>query len=174
MSSPYPEFVVAVRILLALIFAAAALSKFRHLTTFEGVVANYRLLPEWLVKPFSYALPILESALCIALLAGIQYSGFAAAALLCLFALAMGINILRGRTYIDCGCFSSVLKQSLRWSLVIRNLLLAILAAFAGASLLEAAPLTAVFGVLGGLAAFLIVQSFNVILSMPARRRRPA
>jgi hypothetical protein len=37
----------------------------------------------------------------------------------------MAINLRRGRSHIDCGCGRSELRQTLRWSLVARNLALA-------------------------------------------------
>ena len=48
-----------------------------------------------------------------------------AIALLVMFALAMAINLVRGRTEIDCGCFKSGLRQTVSGWLVGRNLLLA-------------------------------------------------
>jgi hypothetical protein len=44
-----------------------------------------------------------------------------AALLFSLFAIAMAVNLARGRTYIDCGCFQSALRQSIDWRLVARN-----------------------------------------------------
>ena len=43
----------------------------------------------------------------------------------------MGINLRRGRRHIDCGCFQSALKQTLSWTLVMRNVVLALLMAVA-------------------------------------------
>jgi len=54
---------------------------------------------------------------------------WAAAALFIVFAIAMALNLLRGRTHIDCGCFQSALRQPLEWRLVVRNVVLALLAA---------------------------------------------
>jgi drug/metabolite transporter (DMT)-like permease len=52
----------------------------------------------------------------------------AAAAQLILFAVAIAINLRRGRTSIDCGCFGSRLRQGLSVWMVARNLVLALLA----------------------------------------------
>jgi hypothetical protein len=49
----------------------------------------------------------------------------AAVLLLVVFMIAMGINIRRGRTSIDCGCFMNALRQRIGWGLVARNALLA-------------------------------------------------
>jgi hypothetical protein len=45
--------------------------------------------------------------------------------LLLAFAAAMAINLARGRSDIDCGCFIGVQKQRISWPLVVRNLVLA-------------------------------------------------
>ena len=45
----------------------------------------------------------------------------AAAILLGLFSVAIGINLARGRSHIDCGCFQSALRQQLSISLLVRN-----------------------------------------------------
>jgi hypothetical protein len=168
----HPEFVAAVRTLASLLFLSAAIAKVRHWPVFEGVVANYRVLPEFLVRPFSYLLPPLEFALAGALLLGVAGAEYAAAALLLLFVLAMGINLLRGRAHIDCGCFSSALKQELRWALVVRNAVLAALLGAAAGGALSEFDSSVALGVLGGIAAFFVLQSLNAILAMPIRARR--
>jgi hypothetical protein len=42
-----------------------------------------------------------------------------------MFAIAIAINVARGRKAIDCGCFRTGYKQPLSWLLVARNVLLA-------------------------------------------------
>ena len=95
---------LAIRVLASLLFLTAAYGKLRHWTVFQGVIANYRLLPEVLVAPVAYLLPPVEALLGTALLLGLgsPWPEVAAAALLILFAVAMGINIGRGRRHIDC------------------------------------------------------------------------
>jgi Methylamine utilisation protein MauE len=168
----YPELVMAVRTLTALVFLSAALPKLRDLSVFSGVVANYRLLPGWLAAPFARLLPIFELLLCAALLLSLPGAEYCAAGLLVVFAYAMGINIARGRASIDCGCFSSVLKQELRWALVARNGVMALLLLAVAGAAPARFDWTTVFGALGGAALFLVVQSFNAILAIPARLPR--
>ncbi|HEX3756189.1 MAG TPA: MauE/DoxX family redox-associated membrane protein [Rhizomicrobium sp.] len=120
---------VAGRVCAGLVFAAAGAQKLRHRSLLPGVIANYRLLPEALVAPASWLLPPAELALGLWLLSGVAGPAAAVAAMLlfALFALAMAINLRRGRAHIDCGCNSAILRQELRWSLVARNLALAVL-----------------------------------------------
>ena len=171
------EISLAIRVLVALIFLTAALGKFRHRLVFQGVVANYRLLPEIAVPAFALGLPPVEVAVAAALLfVPSSWPAVCAAALLILFALAMGINIQRGRRHIDCGCFQSALEQNLSWILVTRN---------AGLALLLAVPATVPEGglspsgaaeaLLTGTVLFVLLQSMNVLWSVaPAWRQRHA
>jgi hypothetical protein len=109
--------------ILMLIFLTAAWAKLRARETFEGVVYNYRLLPEFAVRPASYVLPLAELAvgLGLAYSPARPYAAAGAVVLLTVFNIAIAINLLRGRREIDCGCFSSVLKQRLSGGLIVRN-----------------------------------------------------
>ena len=175
MSPAMAEVALAIRVLVALVFLTAAYGKLRHWAVFQGVIANYRLLPEVLVAPIAYALPPAEILLGAALLLGLgsPWPELAGAALLLLFALAMGINIGRGRRHIDCGCFQSALKQTLNWTLVIRNIVLSLLL---GVALLTKGTPNDLFalvnGCLVGGVLFLILQSLSMLWSIvPAWRR---
>lgn len=122
-----PLATVFIRSFLALLFAGAAYSKLRHQEEFYGVVRNFRLMPEWLAAPFAAVLPWLELAIALGLLVdpALPYAAAAASGLLLVFAIAIAINVARGRKAIDCGCFRTGYKQPLSWLLVARNVLLA-------------------------------------------------
>jgi uncharacterized membrane protein YphA (DoxX/SURF4 family) len=169
-----PEFVIAVRTMTALVFFGAGIAKLRNWTAFEGVIANYRLLPEFAARPVSYLLPPAEILTGLALLAGIHQAEWLAAALLSLFAVAMGINLARGRSQIDCGCFNSALKQPLHWSLVARNAGMVLLLAAAAGSPAASLDASWLLGSLGGIAFFILFQCANALLSIPAFRQRHA
>lgn len=176
MSPAFSEVQIAVRTLIALVYLAAAIGKMRHWAVFQGVVANYRLLPEVLVAPFAYLLPPFEALLGAMLLLGLlsPWAEAVAAALLLLFASAMAINIKRGRRHIDCGCFQSALKQTLSWILVARNATLALL--LGSASLPTQGPKDlrmAIDGLLVGGVLFIILQSLNILWAIVPAWRRP-
>lgn len=122
-----PLVAVFLRSFLVLLFAGAAYSKLRHQEEFAGVVRNFRLMPEWLAAPFAAVLPWVELAVAGGLLftAAVPYAAATASGLLVLFAIAIAINVARGRKAIDCGCFRTGYKQSLSWLLVLRNVVLA-------------------------------------------------
>lgn len=118
-----PVFLLIPPLVLAFVFGAACASKVRAWEEFVGVMQNYRLLPRPLVRPAAYALPPMEGAVAIGLLAGPsrRLAALAAIALLAVLSAAVGLNLARGRRHIDCGCFRGVLRQPLSWWLVGRN-----------------------------------------------------
>ncbi len=175
MALSYPQVQVAIRTLIALMFLSAALGKARHFVAFQGVLGNYRLLPQLLVVPAAIILPPLEAATAAGLLMGwaVAWPAVSAMILLTVFALAMGINILRGRRDIDCGCFQSALKQHLSWTLVVRNaLLVLLLLQVVIKPMLGSGELwTTIGGLLVGSTLFIIVQSLDILWSIvPAWR----
>ncbi len=119
--------------LLALVFLQGGTTKLMARDEFQGVASSYRLLPGAIVPAFAALLPIAELAagLSVVVPATRHFGTALAIALLLMFALAMAINLARGRTEIDCGCFKSGFRQTISGWLVGRNLLLA-----AGAALL--------------------------------------
>jgi hypothetical protein len=170
----HPDAVIAIRTLIALVFMNAAIGKMRNWPIFQGIVANYRLLPQFLVGPVTYVLPPAEAAIGAILATGLfaPWAEAAAALLLGVFAVAMGINLLRGRRHIDCGCFQSTLKQPLSWTLVSRNALLALLLVAAGAAPSGRSDAWAlVNGLLAGGALFVVLQSLNALWAIIAAVR---
>jgi uncharacterized membrane protein YphA (DoxX/SURF4 family) len=160
---------VAGRICIGLVFLAAAVQKFSHWRILPGVIANYRLLPRALVQPVSVLLPPLELILGALLLSGLAqgWTALAAMAFLAVFAAAMAVNLRRGRAAIDCGCGQSFLKQTLSWSLIARN---AVLAALLLPSLGASAPVSTpnlVAGCGAGLAFALLYLVASTISALP-------
>lgn len=125
-----PVFQLAAALTLALVFGGGALSKMSAWAELEGVVANFRVLPRSLVPAATWILPPVELALAFGVLVPATRvpAALVMAALLAAFALAIAINIGRGRIDIDCGCFRSSLKQNLSWWLVLRNAVLIVVA----------------------------------------------
>ena len=164
-----PAFALAGRLLGALVFATAVAGKVRHRHELAGVVANYRLLPERLAASAAWIIVGLESLAMLSLVSGVGLAAGAALAiaLLCGFALAMGINLVRGRREIDCGCFQSGLRQTLSEGLVARNLVLAaiLMPLFAPAEA-PASALQWIDGLGAGLAAYALYQVLGELISL--------
>jgi len=96
----------------------------------------------------------------------------AAIALLAVFAAAMATNLRRGRSAIDCGCGQSFLAQTLSWTLVARN---AVLAALLLPTLLLTGPpaLSAVLtGTGAGTGFFLLYLLLNALVALPRPEAR--
>jgi hypothetical protein len=115
---------------LALIFGASGVMKLRDLEMFEGSLANYQLVPIWMEKPLAYLLPLIECGAAggLAIAATRESAALMLLALLTIFSGAIAINLARGRTNIDCGCFGPALRQEISGWLLLRNLFLMILA----------------------------------------------
>ena len=170
---------VAGRVCGGLVFAAAAVQKARHWKLLSGVIANSRLLPRGLAPAASALLPLVEMIVGLLLLSArlMPWAGGAAVALLALFAAAMAVNIMRGRGHIDCGCGQSFLKQTLSWTLVARNAVLALLLLPSLSSAPAAMPSigTLSLPIAAGFAFFLLYLVLNTIAALPpiaARRHR--
>jgi len=126
----HPVLELTIALSLAALFAAATLHQLRALAEWPGLVRNYRLVPDAAAGVVAGALLAAE-ALTAAMLVGAptrRLGGASAALLLILFGAALWINLRRGRTSIDCGCFGSRLRQRIAAWMVARNLALALLA----------------------------------------------
>jgi hypothetical protein len=160
---------MAARLLGALAFATAVAGKVRHRHELAGVVVNYRLLPERLAGTAAWTIVVLECLATLSLISGARLAAGAALAIVLLagFALAMAINLARGRREIDCGCFQLGLRQRLSVALVLRNLVLAIILTpllFGTAG--NATALQWVDGVGAGLAAFVLYLVLGELISL--------
>jgi len=132
-----PALTWTLAVALATLFALSAAMKFAELDQFAAALENYRLLPPILVAPAARVIPAMEAmaALGILLPAARTDASLLMAALLAIFTAAIAINLARGRTEIDCGCFGPVLRQTLSGWLLARNAILI------GASIATAAPM---------------------------------
>jgi hypothetical protein len=121
-----PVLQLLLRAALAVLFAAAAAHKLLDMPTFRASLAAYGLVPSAFVPILSTLLVAGEVIVAMALLPPDSSSAapFAAAALLLIYTSAILVNLLRGRTDIDCGCAGPTRRQSLGVGLVVRNLVL--------------------------------------------------
>jgi hypothetical protein len=107
----------------AWLFLAAAVHKVRDLTDFRGIVATYRVLPDAFVGVATWTVVAVEFAIGIGALLRQGAAFVGAAAVLLGYAALIGVNLLRGRRFIDCGCGGAA--QPLSVGLVVRNGVLA-------------------------------------------------
>ena len=110
---------------LALILFAAAWHKLSEPDGFAGALHAYELLPAPMVQITARLLPVLEILLGVAMLIPASRSPalLVTALLMLAYAFAIGVNLVRGRAQIDCGCGAD--SHPLSWALVARNVVLA-------------------------------------------------
>ena len=101
-----PWLATAARLLLGGVFLVAGAVKLPDPAAAVRAVRAYRLLPEALVGPVAFGLPVLEIAVGLALLAGVlvRTAALASAVLLVVYLVGVGSAWARG-LQIDCGCF---------------------------------------------------------------------
>jgi hypothetical protein len=118
-----------VALLVTFVFAHAATHKVMEYTRHVGIVADYQVMPAQFVPLLAPLIIILEfSAAILALLPATRSTGLIlAVGLLLVYLLSIGLNLLRGRTSIDCGCGWGSQKHPISGWLLIRNLLFIII-----------------------------------------------
>lgn len=129
----------AVRVALAILLMAGVVHKLRDMTALRGAIASYlRDTPfqgAQLIATLAAAITAAEAVTALAIAASwvAPFTVFGAvlgAALFMFYAAVMAYNIARGNRIADCGCsFGGQQKQTVGWPLVLRNVLLALLAA---------------------------------------------
>jgi uncharacterized membrane protein YphA (DoxX/SURF4 family) len=111
----------------ALLFAGAAVHKFRDLHRFDEIFAAYGLLPASAGRRFSRAVPVLEVLVAVGLLLDPVHPAASAVGIVLLLAYAAAIaaNLLRGRRDLACGCGGPNDRRPIAPWMVWRNILLA-------------------------------------------------
>lgn len=109
-----------------LMFLLAAVHKLTGFGRFRAVLADYEVIPAFVVAVAAAALPLLEIALGLGwlFLPDVRGVAFASVLLLLLYSSVIVFNLLRGRVHISCGCgFGKAAQgdEALSWGLVIRN-----------------------------------------------------
>lgn len=119
------------------LFLLSGAKKLADLAGFRATIDNYHLLPDALSPVAALLLPFAELGAGAVALAGLLRQDLPgllpAALLLFLYAGAMGVNVARGRTHVDCGCLGfGASRSTIGWSLVLRNMFLGALALLLG------------------------------------------
>ena len=120
-----PIYSLIVTLLVAFVFAHAATHKVMEYARHVEIVADYQVMPAQFVPLLAPLVIILEyAAASLVLLPAIRSMGLLlAAGLLLAYLFSIGLNLLRGRTTIDCGCGWGSQEHSISGWLLIRNLL---------------------------------------------------
>jgi len=117
---------LAARLVLGLVFIAAALPKIADPPGFAKAIWAYGLFPAWSLHPLALVLPWLELFCGLALCLGfwLRATAIWVGALLLSFCLALAINLARHHP-VDCGCFGAAAPKTeaerladMRWLLL--------------------------------------------------------
>jgi hypothetical protein len=158
---------------LALVFARSAAHKVAEFAFFSATLGEYRLLPALFVAPAAVLLTAAEvMVIPLLILPATRTAGAAEATfLLSLYAMAMAINLQRGRFRIDCGCGGP--GQMISWPLVVRNLVLAGVASFVAmhTSAFDAIPAGTLVAFAGVLLCWLLLAIFDQIIGNRSHAR---
>ena len=114
------------RLALGGIFVYASLDKIAHPGEFAKIIANYAILPDFLVTLPALVLPWVELVAGLCLVAGLwrRSSALLLSLLLLVFMAALSFNAVRGID-VSCGCFSTSAGDTENaWVLIFRDLLI--------------------------------------------------
>jgi putative oxidoreductase len=123
----------AARLVVSLVFVAAAVPKLLDLPGFAADIANYRAFPAWSVNLLAGIVPMVELVGAASILTGWKRRGgaFVLAALTTGFIVLIASVIVRGID-LQCGCFGSDIDASpVGWPLLLRDALLLVAIAIA-------------------------------------------
>jgi thiol-disulfide isomerase/thioredoxin len=121
---------LAVRLLLAAVFFAAAVGKLRDRRGAERALVEFGT-PKRMAPSLAVALPAVEFATALLLIIPrtVWWGALASITLLAVFTGAIGVMLARGRRP-NCHCFGQMHSSPVGWSMVVRNGCLATLAGF--------------------------------------------
>lgn len=156
--------------LLAAVFIVAVRHKIFAWPRFCASLQAYELVPVSLTRLVAGVLVCAE--LCtIAGLLPVHALGFAmAAVLLSAYLLAILINMLRGRSFIDCGCGDE--PTGLSYWLVLRNLVLALFAGMGFFAVVDLSFGVVAVGIACAVVAFLLYSALDQMITNHSLHRR--
>jgi uncharacterized protein YbaP (TraB family)/uncharacterized membrane protein YphA (DoxX/SURF4 family) len=123
------RFIALLRVVLGVVFIAAALPKLADPIGFAKAVANYRMLPELPERLLALLLPPVELLVGVCLILGVLDAGASLLALLMMlmFIVGVGAAVARGLD-ISCGCFDTEGGTRVGVKKLLENILLAAMA----------------------------------------------
>jgi len=124
-----PAIAVLILSCAAVLLATAAIHKLRDLRRFDEIFTAYGLIPGRVRLRLSRLVPLLEGLLAVGLLLDVsrRLAVISAMALLAAYALAIAINLGRGRRDLACGCGGPDDRRPIAAWMVWRNVLMALL-----------------------------------------------
>lgn len=162
----------------ALLFGSAAFHKLRDLKRFDEIFAAYGVMSTVSRWRLSWIVPVLELVTALGLLVDVTrpYAAALGVLLLLSYAVAIGINLRRGRRDLACGCGGPDERRPIASWMVWRNVLLALvvlstLVPWSGRPLGVTDGVTVVFGLLTLALIYLCVDQLMGYLQRVAQLR---
>jgi peroxiredoxin/uncharacterized membrane protein YphA (DoxX/SURF4 family) len=160
------------RLILAAVFLVSGIAKLLDLSGGKSAMRSFGV-PESLARPAGILLPIVEILVAVLLIpvATAAWGALLALLLLAVFIVGIGYNLARGRKF-ECHCFGELTHSEIGPSTLIRNAVLAVLAAFvafSGFGRNEVGP--SIAEGLGGLDAFqwvILVVAIVIVAALAA------
>ena len=123
-------FLLLARLFLALVFGTAGIAKALDRSGSRQSFRSFGV-PDGLTGPLSWGLPIAEVLVAAALLPAVTawWGAGAALAFLLVFSVGIGVNLARGKSP-DCRCFGQLHQETVSWTTVARNVVMAGVALF--------------------------------------------
>jgi putative oxidoreductase len=121
---------VILRLWLGGLFVYTGIQKIFHIVKFKDIIANYEVLPYWMINITAIILPWLEFWAGIFIIAGIfvRACTIIQIILLLIFAATISFNIARGLDF-SCGCFSEAnTATGMNYQHIIFNISLVVMA----------------------------------------------
>ncbi|MBA3450916.1 MAG: redoxin domain-containing protein, partial [Chloroflexia bacterium] len=125
---------LAARLILATVFLVSGISKLFDLSGAQAAMRSFGV-PESMTRAGGILLPIVEVAIAVLLIpvATARWGALLALVLLAIFIAGIVFNLSRGRKF-DCHCFGQLTTSEIGPATLIRNVVLAVLAAFIAGS----------------------------------------
>ncbi len=110
----------------------ASLGKIGEPTAFTATIISYQVIPSFLVrlaKPLAIFFIGSETGIALLFLLGFQSraAGALSSFLMITFIIAVSVNLLRGRTNLDCGCYGSAHHRRISSRLVASDMILLVM-----------------------------------------------
>lgn len=119
------------KVFIGLIFVLSGIEKIADPAGFSDAIANYKLMPNFIINFFAISIPWIELVCGILLIfnQNIKENAFIYLSLMSIFTIMVLIAVLRGLD-IDCGCFGTQNVQAVGITKIIENLALIFLGVY--------------------------------------------
>ncbi len=117
-------FDLLIRFYISSLLISSALDKWKNYRNHIGIVKDYNLIKESWIKPLTKMEIAVELIIGSFIFSGFLtlYSTWASIFLFFIYSLAISINLIKGRTELNCGCGGLSGHKKISWLLFLRNL----------------------------------------------------